>query len=324
LGDHTYEVRVQSVCTNTSTSDPSVSAEFETKSSCPEIDALRVGYRTHSLAVASWDAISEATGYTVEYYPLPFNTATARTVNVTTNAVTIEGLMPETEYGVRVKSLCDPKTSLFSAQATFRTTPVACPSPNKIKTSNVTTNSATVSWSNITLATGYEFAYKKASATNWTTVTTVSHFTTLSGLSPATTYDMRVRSLCAFNIQSAWSDIRSFETVTPTQAIISANNKNNIGNNAVKQADAALFDVSISPNPTTGLVTLDIESAQAQTLDISVVNRLGQVVLQKKMDAIAKGYSTFNLDLSALPNDVYILRTFNGQTFKTDKVVLEH
>ncbi len=75
------------------------------------------------------------------------------------------------------------------------------------------------------------------------------------------------------------------------------------------------FEVFISPNPTTGLVTLDIESAQAQTLDISVINRLGQVVLQKKMDAITKGYATLTLDLSNLPNDMYILRTFDGQTF---------
>jgi hypothetical protein len=325
LGDYTYEVQVQSVCSNSSSSDFSSSTVFETKSSCPEIDALSVGYRTHSLAVVSWDAVEDATdGFTVEYYPIPYNADNTKTLNVATNAAVIEGLMPETEYGVRVKSLCNPKTSLFSRQITFRTTSVACPAPNKIKTSNVTTNSATVSWSNISLATGYEFAYKKASDANWTTIRIPMHFTALSGLSPATTYDMRVRSICAFNTQSEWSDVRSFETATANSMIIANNNNNNNNNHAIKQAESALFDVSISPNPTTGLVTLEIGSAQEQTLDIAVVNRLGQVVLQKKIEAITKGYSTLNLDLTNLPNDIYILRTFNGQTFKTDKIVLEH
>jgi hypothetical protein len=70
------------------------------------------------------------------------------------------------------------------------------------------------------------------------------------------------------------------------------------------------FDVRVYPNPTSGVVTIDGLKTNAQ---IVVCNSLGQEVLESNL----KSRKT-NLDLSSLPDGLYIIRTEteNGITAK--------
>jgi hypothetical protein len=319
LGDHTYEVEVQSICSNSTSSNFSSTLVFDTKSSCPEIDALTLGYSTYSLAVLSWDEEPDAKSYTAEYYTLPYDATKAKTLSSVSNTIVLQGLMPETTYGVRVKTMCGATSSLFSEPTFFKTVPVLCPEPVKIKVSNVRATSATLSWSNLSIPSSFELGYKKNDAQNWTVVQSPTHFTTLNNLSPNTVYNLRVRSICPFNTMSVWSYIKNFNTENaPSSESISTSNIKI--NTAPKQDNGLLFDVFVSPNPTTGVVKIDIDSENDQALDIAVVNRLGQIVIQKKIDI--QGTTTTNLDLSNLPNDMYLLRLYNGQKYTSTKIIL--
>ncbi|MCR4857286.1 MAG: C10 family peptidase [Bacteroidales bacterium] len=81
---------------------------------------------------------------------------------------------------------------------------VSCGKPSNLVFSNLTTTSVSVSWSNGSGTFGYE--YKKSSDTVWTVACqdNCGFNCNLTGLLPNTTYQFRVRSVCAGNTISAW------------------------------------------------------------------------------------------------------------------------
>lgn len=77
---------------------------------------------------------------------------------------------------------------------------VSCGAPASQSASNITTTSATLSWSAVSGATAYNLQWKLASAGTYTTVsnlTTTSY--NLTGLSAATAYNYRVQAVCGAN-----------------------------------------------------------------------------------------------------------------------------
>ena len=100
--------------------------------------------------------------------------------------------------------------------------PPTCIAPTALQSSNITTNSAGITWTASTTvpANGYDVYYSTSSATPASTVTpqytnVMSTSQTISGLSPATQYYVWVRSSCSSTDISAWSN-----SVTLTSACV--------------------------------------------------------------------------------------------------------
>ena len=99
--------------------------------------------------------------------------------------------------------------------------PPTCIAPSNLVSSNITTTSATVSWTTSVTdpAFGYEYYLSTSSTTPLPTdpatageapgVTTTS----LTGLTPATVYYVWVRSICSATDTSGWSSVVSFPTL---------------------------------------------------------------------------------------------------------------
>jgi hypothetical protein len=79
--------------------------------------------------------------------------------------------------------------------------------------------------------------------------------------------------------------------------------------------------LSLSPNPTSGLITLDVDMNVAEDLVVRVTNISGQTVLTKRFDA-AKSINQ-NIDLSAQSNGIYIFSITTAKGTLTRKVVKE-
>jgi len=102
--------------------------------------------------------------------------------------------------------------------------PSSCPKPTNIVSTNTTTNSAIIGWTEVGLATQWEVLVLPCgtavpTATNGTSTTTNPF--TLSGLNPNTCYNVYVRSLCSPTDTSAWSVATTFTTLAtppPTPA----------------------------------------------------------------------------------------------------------
>jgi len=88
-----------------------------------------------------------------------------------------------------------------------------CNKPTNLTISNLTNNSATLSWTGCADATSYVVQYMPNSSTDWdnaTELTTSNTSIPLDNLTPATTYKVRVKVLCSDNTETAWSAVITF------------------------------------------------------------------------------------------------------------------
>jgi hypothetical protein len=81
--------------------------------------------------------------------------------------------------------------------------------------------------------------------------------------------------------------------------------------------DIATLPISISPNPTTGILT--VEGAPLDIINISIMNILGE----KAMDVQNPHSSSFNLDISKLVRGTYYIRFATSYSVVTKKVIKE-
>jgi large repetitive protein len=89
-----------------------------------------------------------------------------------------------------------------------------CPSPTSLISSNITTNSADISWTPRGTESSWEIEYKTASNNVWTSTGNIgTNPYTLSGLMAGTLYDVKVKAICSANDESSWSTTASFRTV---------------------------------------------------------------------------------------------------------------
>ena len=92
-------------------------------------------------------------------------------------------------------------------------TPVVCnaTTPTGVTASNVTFDSATVSWTAVPAAT-YDVRYRVSGTSSWTTVASGTASIGLTGLSQLTSYEVQVRSKCDNGTTSSYSSSTTFTT----------------------------------------------------------------------------------------------------------------
>lgn len=86
---------------------------------CNYPNTIMVGNVTSSSVIISWMAQSNAAKYKINYRPL--NTSPWLVKSTTTNSKMINNLIPNTTYEYKIKSVCNTKSSTFSAKDTFTT-----------------------------------------------------------------------------------------------------------------------------------------------------------------------------------------------------------
>ncbi|MCS6905585.1 MAG: fibronectin type III domain-containing protein [Bacteroidia bacterium] len=189
---------------------------------CPAPMNLQV----NNEGIVSWNAVAGVEGYEIQ---VKDNNNWSSPIFVTTTTYLLRGYSGLIE--VRVRSRCS--SNLFSEHAsTLWQVPEECPSVAQITITNITNNSAAISYTPVTGAVAYRVEYRQPPA-NWILVTTTSATTvTLTGLSPYTEYQVRVATLCSGGNVSPADKFSTFRTllncnaplaltatdVTPTQA----------------------------------------------------------------------------------------------------------
>lgn len=135
---------------------------------------------------------------------------------------------------------------------------ITCALPTGLTASNITANSATVSWVANSCATTYDVIYKKNGNNPWNSITGVTGTSAgISGLNASSNYQWKVQATCLSNplTTSGYTASASFKTP------------------AKKGTDGNAPDVAIYPNPTSG--DFIVEST-TPIRSLSVFNLLGQ------------------------------------------------
>lgn len=180
---------------------------------CPKPTALTASNPTWQGATLAWTAGSDETEWKVVYGAAGFDPASEGTTidNVTTNPYTLTGLTPETQYDVYVKAVKGSDVSPVSDKATFTTTE-RYPAPTGLAISNLTTTSATLTWT-AGAATSWEVAINTTGETPATEAGTGIVVNTatydFSELTTETTYYAFVREKDGENF-SNWSAVCEF------------------------------------------------------------------------------------------------------------------
>jgi len=217
---------------------------------------------------ANWSPVANAFNYRLDVSTVS-NFATrlvgydGLTVNGTSQSIT--GLTAGTTYYVRVRAVnSSGSESANSNTLTQITVPEA---PNQPTFSNVTSTSFTASWNNVTGATGYviDIATTSDFLTNFSSYLRVGLNINITGLSPNTTYYLRVRAVTGTGgvggLQSANSPIATQTTLSTITNAPTATNITTTGFTAnwdlVTSATSYRLDVSTVSNFATRLVGYD-------------------------------------------------------------------
>lgn len=255
---------------------------------------------TTSAADLNWDAANTAIGYNVRYRTVGSSTWT--TSSVTTNALSLTGLVDCMDYEYEIETDCDTSgTSGFSSTYTF-TTVCLCDPTTDLDTLVINSNDVTLTWSPTNNNQSYIVGYKLNSNSTWNFINTNNTTYQLTGLIPGELYNTRIEIICVDGTQSTISNIMSFRTDW-------AVNTNNL--------PIDVENLEIYPNPFNNNVNLSINIKNSQEVNIDVFDITGKTI-KSEITQLNAGENTVNLDMNNLVNGIYIIRltTKNGVVAK--------
>lgn len=209
----TYEWQIQSLCDEGLFTEFDQTYTFTTLNDpCPVPYNLHVSDIDATFAVLDWDAPADATGYKVYFQPTGTGTLFGP-FPITDSQYALNGLTTGQNYTFQVVSVCNALQSATPLTITFTTAP-ECDVPTGLIATNVSNNSATLSWDGDSDALSYKIEYGVLGSgmPNNVTIGTQTH--TLTGLSNQTLYEARVRNYC----NGSYSDFSSaivFQTGAP-------------------------------------------------------------------------------------------------------------
>ena len=183
---------------------------------CPSPTLITITQTSFTDATVSWNETGSATQWEVVLNG-------GAPIITSSNPFLVSGLTPGSVNVVMIRAICAPNDISYYNTYTFIMP--SCTSPTNINVSSITSNSGTIGWSNQSSG-SYEVLVLPAGSaaptvtTNGITVTSTSYLA--NGLTSATTYDVYVRSLCAFNSTTDWSNVVTFSTL-PVSPYLNAN-----------------------------------------------------------------------------------------------------
>ena len=224
----TYEFKVATVCSATSTSVYSAAKTFETKGCVVVLPCIQPTAATaipdSTKSTLSW--IGATGAYNIRYKVA--GTFTWTTVNnVTANPYVLTGLALCTEYNWEVQKQCTGTTvSSFTQGNSFKTkgcvVVLPCIAPVALSAS-ATTSTATFNW-NTTVGSTYTLYYKLTNSPNatWIQVNNATSPKTVTNLEPCKIYEWKVSAVCTpgtaavYSVSSAVTTACITPCVTPT------------------------------------------------------------------------------------------------------------
>lgn len=176
----------------------------------PNSSSVSISNIGKTSATVSWGAVNNSVIYFVDFKPTNGPTITMPSSGTT---LTVNNLVCATDYEVVVRVLCNNGSNSPNTQPkTFRTsdcTPTC--TPPTITTVNATETSAVISWNAVPGAVSYQFTYKKVGSSS-INVNSNTTSVTLNNLEKNATYEVCVKTVCAGNVVSDCSPVRTFTT----------------------------------------------------------------------------------------------------------------
>ena len=206
-----YEYQIRTLCGGNNAGNYTATYYFTTISGRTMPAGLAASNITANSTQITWEGQPGAIAYTVRYRK---QTNSAWTnIGAATASIPLSGLLAETVYEVKVKTICTSNSSSsYSAAIAFTTAAVNCAVPSGLNATNISTSGATCSWSAVPGAAAYTVRYKLTTQSSWTEVNTAAVNTVVSALQAGSSYEFQVKANCS----SAFSGSYTFNTLPAT------------------------------------------------------------------------------------------------------------
>jgi hypothetical protein len=276
---------------------------------CTAPGSLKSGNITNSAAQFSWTWVGAAS-YTFEYKPANSETWTVASTTIQGSSYALYNLLAGTTYDWRVRSNCGVNGSSAYVAAQFTT--LACPAPSGLLSGSINNTSAQISWSWVG-GSSYGVEYKASSAVNWTVAAAANAGTSyyLTGLTPGTTYDWRVRTNCG----NSGSSVYTAAQFTTTGAVNSLN---------ISQ-QGMLMETSgwkVFPVPAKNYVNMSFSSTSPGKAQISLTDISGRTLRTETIHVIS-GYNNMRLELNNLRPGVYFLKMIGKDHAHVGRIIVQ-
>ena len=316
-----YDYRIRTNCASENSSYST--AQFTTTASvtCNAPTGLTSSAVTTTGATVSWTAVSGALSYDVDYKTsssaIWINSATGTTAT----SLNLSGLTSSTIYDWRVRTNCsDGNGSYASAQFTTLAPPT-CANTLDNSTNGTISGAATIPFN--TDVTG--LISPSGDIDNYKFVITTSGTITVTlGTLPGD-YDLKLLNSAGTQLNISQAGGTSSESISRTVSagtyyaqVYGYNGANSTTScytlrvqlgTASRGTDLTTSDaqkVFVFPNPTSNVVNINLTGFKGKS-DVSVFDVNGRVVLRREVST-----ATTQLDISALPAGVYMIRIKNG------------
>lgn len=298
-GASSYRLAVGSICSSGDTvytSKRLFTTANGPATGCGPVTNAQVSNISGVGAMLNFTPVSGAASYTINYYAVG-DTVNVQTITTTTPGATLAGLLPGTQYVVRIKTNCVGGAASAPVLVTFRTlaNPVACGVVTNVVVTGTSNSTATVSFTPGAGNTSFRITYHLANdSTRW--VNTTASPTVLTGLIPGRTYYIQVVSLCGSGASTVYTGggnvTYNFRGAGPLS------NRNALGTEVVE----------LYPNPAHRAVSLLLPALPgAPAAQVSLLNNLGQVI-QTKQVLLNATAAQAQLDLTDVVPGLYTIR----------------
>jgi uncharacterized repeat protein (TIGR02543 family) len=242
------------------TADTTLYAQWANDLSAPT--GLNVTGQTSNSITLSWQQVSGATGYKV-YKGSSSNAVNEFVADTAAAPYTVTGLEPNTGYYFALRGVSASGESPLSAAVQGTTSAATLQAPGNLQVSGQTSNSITLSWQQVSGATGYRISRSTGSANSYSqagTATSTSY--TDTGLTASTTYHYRVT---AYNGQGESSPAETSGTTNSSGGTIPFPPAKPTG---LVVTNSSSSSVSLSWNSVTDADSYDVYRANTRTANL--------------------------------------------------------
>jgi hypothetical protein len=191
-------------------------------------------------------------------------------------------------------------TTVYGSEMTFTTLPEdvePCNAPTNLQISNITQNSATATWTPGGNENAWNVQYKLQSSQQWQEANVQQPTYTIEGLTANSTYDVRVKAVCAADNQS------DFVSTTFTTTGVGIDN--------ITLANS----ISLMPNPADNYIELRVNS-NVEVKEAVVFNAFGQMIQTVQLTD-----NHTRIDLSDMAAGMYFVRVNGEGVMATKKFI---
>ena len=289
----TYQFEVSSVSYGCESSSSSIS--FTTIQGCDT--PINISQQVQgSEVVLTWDAIDNADSFEIVYN---IGGQGWQSASISTNSLTVPF-----NYGFSnsfyVRTICS--NGLNSEWSSLQSFTFTCDAPTNFNISDES-SVVTFSWDDMG-AEEYQIIYNTGSG--WVNEYVSGTSLQVSGVSSFYTVYAYLRSVCnsSSSFVSAW-DFNSHTT-----------------SSGGRLAQTDEFFVNVYPNPTNGLVNVNLKVEKEDTYSIRLIDSFGKKVFETQ-ENLSNGNVSYQIDLTNYANGVYHLQIVNTENVRNERIIVQ-